>query len=306
MKRIEVSAAVVVMIGLPSVGKTTISRKLIENAPDEIKVIHIEFDSIFKQELLKAMTTTSTAAATATTTFDREIWKESRKKFQDTIEKELKGEEGGNKGKVVLVDDNSHLRSMRKSISRIASKSKASFIEIFIEPNARESLESNSRRHQSQMVPEQVILAMFEAIEAPEPTRFHWETNSITVKPIWNRKSPDDDRFLWKFIQESIQRGPLKFGKQDDGDEEERKEESRKSTIESTVHQFDLWSRRIVSSVIQSIESISMKSEVARKSSMIRSEFISRLRSSSGQPSRDFDQGDFVEKLKVEFIMSFK
>jgi tRNA uridine 5-carbamoylmethylation protein Kti12 len=186
---------------------------------------------------------------------------------------------------------------MRMALARIAARASMSFVEIFVPATAQMAAEVNATRPHGRRVPDGVIAAMAEALEVPDPAAFYWEANAIETPPIWARRVPDDDRLLWERIAEAMRRGPLMLfaTEQQSPNAREERERSRKANAESTVHQIDLWSRRIVSEVIRAAAP-EERPAIAARLAAIRKQLLRLVAS-------DEDEGD-LDNLKQEFLMA--
>ena len=131
------------MAGLPASGKSTLARKLVQrfNENDRInkipesnkkrqKLIHIEYDDL-EDNLLSSITTEGTEIDETTDEVGdqrREAWNQARQHAVQQLEGGLQKIIGASSNEtstsvktdtIILMDDNFHLRGMRKQIHRL-------------------------------------------------------------------------------------------------------------------------------------------------------------------------------------------
>ncbi len=110
------SAVLLVLCGLPAAGKTSFARQLAERSSaagaDGMDVHHVCFDALAEAE---------------SATFDVLAWRRARSKASETVEALLAARRKEALTRpvrrlVVVIDDNMHLRSMRRQYMRLAQK----------------------------------------------------------------------------------------------------------------------------------------------------------------------------------------
>jgi tRNA uridine 5-carbamoylmethylation protein Kti12 len=125
-------ALIVVLCGLPAAGKSTLAAVLFEQAAkrlqNDVRVIIVSFDAVHEQVVSEQK-----SDATSAPTFDPAIWKQSRSKAFENLERELDGKISGSGSdsktdsalRMLIVDDNMQYRSMRYAIFQLARKRKS-------------------------------------------------------------------------------------------------------------------------------------------------------------------------------------
>ncbi|KAK9805006.1 hypothetical protein WJX73_000675 [Symbiochloris irregularis] len=143
-------------------------------APD-ITCVHIPFDD-YGSEL--------------ETDFSPDAWKAGRQQAFKAVAAVLTKHVGQpGHGCMVLVDDNMHLRSMRKDVWHLARQHRAAFVQLYLPCSLDQALQRNSRRPPHQQVPLEVIQRMSERLEAPRPEQYAWERHTVTHSTAENNAS---------------------------------------------------------------------------------------------------------------------
>ena len=190
------SACLLVLIGLPGSGKTTLARRLCSALSNSYRLVHIEYDAVVdlsEQARLQA-------AAAAGEGDDR--WREARRELERAVEAVVVGGEmpetlrqaigssvdaadpkvpeatGDERPTVFIIDDNMYLRSMRYRYFQLARRHQLGFAAVLLDVPVSECLRRNAARLQS--VPKAAIEAMATRLERPEAARL-WETRSVTL-----------------------------------------------------------------------------------------------------------------------------
>lgn len=105
-----------VLIGLPAVGKSTLAKKIITEGSDRnIQVEHVEFDVI--EERLKK--------ENGVEEFKIDLWQLARTSAYEYIDQLLTQKLDVGKKRLIIVDDNMYFGSMRKLYFKLAQKSKS-------------------------------------------------------------------------------------------------------------------------------------------------------------------------------------
>ena len=191
----ECKEVVVVLLGLPASGKSTLCRQLKERAVAKGEtVLTVDYDALIP------------LARQAKMVEEEGAWKKEREAIgqavssllqqthsSDTSDNSLPylsqlreccltlGKESNNKV-TVLVDDNNYLSSMRKPWHRLARERSAGFCQIFVETSTEQAKARNSLRVAEEQVPASVIVSMADRLEPPRPLVQGWEELSFTVR----------------------------------------------------------------------------------------------------------------------------
>jgi tRNA uridine 5-carbamoylmethylation protein Kti12 len=168
---------VVLLCGLPASGKSSLASKL----KDQIEnLAHIEYD-VLEQQLLMGYSDDSEERK-------REAWNQARLLALEELEKHLGTEEIT----LILMDDNFHLRGMRKQIHRLLlGYENINFGILWMCTPVEKCIERNQTRPDK--VPKEVIFKLHATMELP---RVAWEVSWLKVSV----DTPTDD--IVKFITE--------------------------------------------------------------------------------------------------------
>ena len=257
--------------GLPGAGKTTLAKRLVryltEKHPNVLPKL-ISFDEVGEQAGLDEE-------------YSPEVWKANRRKAHSLVESELKQDldvdaacqprESWKGEKLVIVDDNMHLRSMRRQLYLLARKHRTAFITLYVETPLSVALESNNSREKKNKVPMHVITKMNHDLEVPDGKRNKWESKSIRtsgfsqglecvweqIDKLWQEPVPPEDEHLpapSSSSSSSSSCGPSL----------------------SEIHQFDLLKRKEVTSMVQEW----------RQSGLPKSEIQARVRRANEERKR--------------------
>jgi len=234
------------LCGLPGAGKTTLSRRmarhLAETHPKVLPKV-ISFDEVGEQAGLGEE-------------YSPEVWKANRRKAHSLVESELKQDPGdAGQKKLVIVDDNAHLRSMRRQMYLLARKHRAAFVILYLETPLSVALESNDTRRdvaegsskKNDVVPAHVITKMDRDLEVPDGKRNKWESKSIRISTLLSSQGPPNpEERLWEQIAE-LWREPVPMEAVVDASSSS----SSGAPSLSEIHQFDLAKRKEVSSLVE-------------------------------------------------------
>lgn len=202
----ECSEVVVLLLGLPASGKSTLCRQLKARALDRGEtVLTVDYDALIPLTRQAEMVEEEGA------------WKKEREAIllavasllqhmhssgdisDDTSMpylRQLKGScltlggKEGNKMTTVLVDDNNYLSSMRKPWHRLARERSAGFCQLFVQTSSEQAKARNSVRQAEERVPDSVIDSMADRFEPPRPLVQTWEELSFTVSALVCRIDP--------------------------------------------------------------------------------------------------------------------
>eukprot|EP00899_Mesostigma_viride_P013128 jgi/Mesvir1/21816/Mv04201-RA.2 len=83
---------------------------------------------------------------------------------------------------LLLVDDNMHLRSMRKKYWQLARKARCAFLQVFLRCHLDEAANRNAARAQDSIVPDHVLRGMAATLEPPAGDEYSWEANTLVLE----------------------------------------------------------------------------------------------------------------------------
>ena len=271
---------VALLCGLPGSGKSTLAEQLTSSCcqckqDDRITdVVHIEYDEVeadlwstlsdqkSKDDTRKAASPSVDEESTCT----REIWKRSRTKSLDVLRTTLKEQqekisasENRSSTKLILMDDNFHLRSMRREVYRICqdsvvsadSRHKIYFVILWLDIPRKVCLERNQRRDRS--VPDDVVRRMSETLEPPGKESFeHCFKRIVDFGPMGGNDTSDMTDItkspIFDFVTKECMEHYMPVPPPPPPIDLEQLEEERRKTRESWLH---IWDQRLRSWVGQ-------------------------------------------------------
>ena len=185
-------ACVLLTCGLPGSGKSTLVQKLEtfeKNNFEKIEVIdydqladNLNNDGVLSQEAHSLCLQESDIIKSETpfNTNDLEAWRKSRVLALEKIKHSLYthfSDASRTISLLLLIDDNFHLKSMRREIYRTCQnvvtevKATIGFVTLHVSTPMNACIEQNSRREGKQCVPDAVIRKMASAMEPPDTTK---------------------------------------------------------------------------------------------------------------------------------------
>jgi tRNA uridine 5-carbamoylmethylation protein Kti12 len=157
-------ATVILFCGLPASGKSTLAQQVETrfHEPGKCSAIHLEYDAL-EDELASDQQAPEARI---------EAWKQARSlALQELDNKIHEWRESPHSRLLILMDDNFHLRGMRKQVHRLLLKHKPiNFGLIWVDASLDSCLERNQGRERQ--IPEHVISKMEATFEPP---RVAWE-----------------------------------------------------------------------------------------------------------------------------------
>jgi tRNA uridine 5-carbamoylmethylation protein Kti12 len=230
------------------------------------RIVHIEYDSVAREmqehQSLATATTADSNAVEVLNDESLEAWRSSRKVSLQRLEEELENHFEANDGTrlLVIMDDNFHLRSMRKDVYRTCQLSHAAvansrlfFCIVWMDTPVDQCLERNRQRRPR--IPDCIISGM--SLESPNVQKACWEQGSIRLHACY------DPSLVLQEIQENshVVAPPLPPPPVDP----ERIEKERQKTRESALHQYDGCLRSWVGAVARIRRSDTGKANKTRK-----------------------------------------
>ena len=254
---------IVLVVGVPGVGKSTLARALLSLGTEGGEITHVEFDALYNADAQGA--------------FSPQQWKRTREKMFSLVQSQLSDPAAS---RTVVVDDNFQYRSMRLQYARLAAECSASFCTVYLrcgDPALAKRM--NGSRSGAARVPDPVIDAMYTALEPPDPARYPWEENVYVVdveSAVSSEKAFDSHAQSICAWLMSVSKSPVVLTRRGAAAEvpEQLRAQSREANLKSEKHQFDLWSRKVVASVM-SAASPSTRASVASVCAAMRRKYLS-------------------------------
>ena len=230
---------VILLGGLPASGKTTLARQLMDYYSP--CAVHLEYDDIED----------SLASATSVDDDRLEAWNRARQVALKQLEEGL--QEKVSIPRIFLVDDNFHLRGMRKQIHRRLLRYKPiRFVILWMQTTFDECSSRNQKR--KRQIPAHVMEKMIQIIEPP---RAVWEGYWLKVE----QKTPLEE--ITAFIDAC-----LDIIDQPETIDERQQEADRQSTLTSQSSIWDKVLRGWVRKVALHDKGLALQANEARKELM--------------------------------------
>jgi len=318
------SASVVLICGLPGSGKSTLASSMAsrlaeqqrghDDSSDEQRqlyshVVLIDYDDIANRiavsEQLAVDSSVPTAddeASNSNTAFDDTdllAWRESRKmaltKLEDELTSFFEAQSESNisnqsNNLLVILDDNFHLRSMRRDVYKVCQKVVASSTEeknesdagrnarrigfslVLVDTPLEICLQRNATRQGKACVPEGTIRNMAASFERPETDTKDYmkkfELNSIAVDA--SQKTSTDDVYdaneerICSCLRQSLD-NPVVPPQKEVGIDPEVLQKQREQTLSNLIHRADRLLRTMVGAVGRADKTMGRTANEARK-----------------------------------------
>jgi len=239
-------------------------------------VVHIEFDAAY-EEMTKGGDS-----------FSPVLWHQAREACYERIRHLAVSP--SHMRQLILLDDNMHLRSMRRRCFRIARDCRAAFMIVHCRASLSMSLERNSLRSSNNKVRDESIRAMASSLEEPNDEAHKWEGPILTLDPPEAHHQGNEDRVL-AWISEHWGRIPPPI--------EEPK--PRYQSYESLIHDLDVETRKIVSLAVKEASNGKAKGQLALKLNAMRREALRKARDQLAYTEDALDAESFVDELRASW-----
>ncbi|XP_023706447.1 L-seryl-tRNA(Sec) kinase [Cryptotermes secundus] len=255
----ETEICLVIFIGLPGSGKTTLCSALVEYLKTSCKIsndivqhaIPICYDRMIPANVFRYQD-------------DSSQWKEARRgivsyvknlvsylkgleqqntvnSFEISVREELlKITQSEKRRRVyVILDDNMYYRSMRYEYYQLAKLYNLSFCQLFVHCSVSDALNYNLSRDPGMTVPGEIITRMAKRLEPPDRQNNPWETYSLTVpSETWTVTKIKEIVHFLNYVSEHPVVLPL--------DDFEVRQESKLICSTNVIHQVDVMLRKII------------------------------------------------------------
>ena len=302
---------VAVVGGLPGSGKSTLVQKLAatlsENADVFNEVHTIDYDEI-QQSLLDSSLKHSLEFSGDPSL---EAWRKSRSVALDRLGRVLEDRMADDfqlpmnprvQNTLIMLDDNFHLRSMRKQVHQIcqsvmkspAEQSSTSiyFVSIWLDTPIETCFIRNSKRPEETRVSNESIQRISDSSETPQGGRENWEINNKILDGGDNTSLSTNLSLLSDFLHQISIAGSSKAVRPPISLEEdqERLERERVATLGNRSHQLDQMSRSWIKAVAK------IRPQSAKSANLVRKEMLN-------EKERLLQCEDDLAKLFVERLL---
>ena len=358
-----ITTIVLLLCGLPGAGKSSLiaqwlqdnDKKLLlqERQTDDhddayqYSISVVEYDQVQESLFLESFCSESSEREDDKAGNDDrlmlEAWRKSRQKalqqVQDFLthiedaEKTYSCREGSNhhtktRTRILLLDDNFFLRSMRKQIHRVcqsvvaaaaataaAAAATAStdrttisihFGEVWLDTPLDICYQRNQQRAVGNVIPEPIIARMSRRFEVPDPqskTAPSWEHTVLHLdgtRPVHENVTQLD-----QFVQRAVRTGPAVQPSVDPTVEEARLAQERAQTAASWLHQADQYLR----SCVQAVASIPSLKSTVRYANVTRKQVLTRLQEQQKDSTTVYGNDELrvgeLETVKDAFLQDF-
>jgi len=260
----ECDIVILVLMGIPGAGKSTfVDRyiKYLEEQHKDIGAVHVCYDQLIPLEVQKE------------TVNESGLWKKLRTQIVESVDiriHEYKGTacelerndlydkvkmEGEHVKRVLIIDDNNQLSSMRYPYFQIARKHEIGFCQLHLNVELQTALRLNKDRPGE--VPESVIHNMASSIEPPNPLTNNWEKFSFSMNVA------ESDEINFDLIHNVVATA-FKYPEKCLSDNSEERELDRIVCSANLVHQADKHLRSIINKKMKSFKDTNMEKEEMR------------------------------------------
>lgn len=245
----------VILIGLPGSGKSTLTSQLIERISSDqnnATAIKLSFDDLFESTFNKYNTyktarkefVTFVECCVAHLTISSPI-PNGFNKFITVCNFSVQTNSFLNKSYYLFVDDNNYYRSMRYEYYKIAKKYETSFVQLFLHVDVDLAIKRDQKRQLP--VGKNVIEKMSQKLEGPSSIN-KWEKNSVTL----TIDSVDENiiiAFLYSSLENKLKKDIV--------------DEKKPNLVQSDIHQFDVSLRKLINSLVITATTPQQKARIA-------------------------------------------
>lgn len=245
---------ILILVGLPGSGKTSLARELIEFLSARHCVVNcVSFDELVPLEEQARIAQSSSSEST----------KNYRFLMKDKVADILTSLNDSSLTHVVIVDDNNYYRSMRYEYYQLAARHRIGYLQLYLKCPLEEAVINNERRIESMRVPNQVIHVMHLKIEVP---RESWESCIVLETSASNCSEAFES--IWHNVEKAI-RNPVTY-LQALEDRKAEAELSRQCNDRSLFHLIDTSLRKKIGLLVAAQTEAESKKILARTLNEVR------------------------------------
>lgn len=259
----ETHVALVVLVGLPGVGKSTVCKNLSSYVNgkcegQKVHYIHVCYDELIPLSAQERFAQLKQCGEEMRHSAN-ENWKTARRNVHSKVDQLVECLKSKNLNDfvlnffnlsnkiieeealyVVLLDDNFYYRSMRYEYFQLARKHTVGFCQLYIECTTEIAVQQNLQRETR--VPTAVIEAMAGKLQPPLPSEHSWESATY----ILHADNLKESYSTWNMVYKCFASPVLQLE-----DRELEVAESRLECSRSVAHQADIYLRSLVGQVIK-------------------------------------------------------
>jgi len=288
----ERESLVLLLVGLPGVGKSTLCEQL--RAEFEALDLHVRTFSFDEEE--DRVLVESGAAGAKPPTFDPDAWRRARRNVYERVASEVPNASARS---VLLLDDNFYLRSMRKPYFALARERGLSYVQLAV--RCADFRGRNAARAGRARVPDFVLEHMEEVMEWPPLDEELAESASAASWERWacsmGVESVTGGHYV--FRSQSVTPAGLAAAVLDERAVPAPLDEEPAPQAQPLSHEVEIQCRRVVTRALASLPP-SQKQVLAKRFSSLKKDFIARAL----PKDRDSNAGEppSAEELAAAFL----
>lgn len=282
-----------VLIGLPGSGKTTLAKTLSNsfnnNSKHNYYFVHVCYDELLSnsnQYLESEWKSARSEVAVKIENLIKAFKSRSKELCPNEFTKDFEAILSSNTNIVVIADDNMYFKSMRYTLYQIARNQNISYAQIFLNCDLENAFLKNSQRKSDLMIPPHIIEKIHKNMEPPNNSN-KWESFSLEIEAFSDFK--DLSKKLFVLLNDSLC-NPIYV-------KDKNFEEKNLSVMQckkNVLHQTDLALRKIIGAKVKEFLSKNTKSD----------SFISALNLRKTEILNDIKMGNIL--LSTELLVEIE
>lgn len=277
---------VIILLGLPGSGKSSLSRAIKDyytKSHSTMDVQVIEYDQITKSLTHEKSSNIEMKRKSKAWLDDVEAWKETRSHALQLLETHLfemkrrSIHEEHMPKSIVIMDDNFYLRSMRREIYKTCQDfisnsedvmGKIGLTFVHVDTNLQQCIINNEiRKNAEDYIPQETIIKMSRSMEPPNVQNAPFERLCISTSHYLTEPMIQPSTLFYQTLDELIDKSiQFHYVKRNEVKSEEELEEERKITRLSIVHRLDLILRSLVGKTCKCDKTLARTANEVRKS----------------------------------------